>query len=91
LTGNNILKEPTALISLKLEASGSSKYWHLFAFNQWYKLENRVLFVRRCFVFWLFGQNKNTANSINPEHIGQVGARLSNILDYQTVPTRGCC
>jgi hypothetical protein len=86
LTGNNILEEPNALINLKMEASCSSKYWHLFVFNQECKLENRVLFVRRCSVFWLFGQNKNTANSINPEHMGPAGARLSNILYYQMVP-----
>lgn len=32
-------------------------------------MENRVWFVS-CFVFSLFGQNTNTANSINPEHMG---------------------
>jgi len=80
------LEEPTALLCLKMKASGPSKYWHLSAFNQRCKLENRVLFVRRCFVFWLFGQNTNTANSINPEHKEPAGARLSNILDYQTGP-----
>jgi len=48
------------------------------AFNKGCKLENRVLFVRRCFVFWLFGQNTNTVNPINPGHMGPEGARLSN-------------
>lgn len=56
------------------------------AFNMGCKLENRVLFVRICFMFRLFGQNRNTTNSINLEHMGPAGARLSNILDYQTVP-----
>jgi len=50
------------------------------------QIEKQHFFLRRCFVFWLFGQNTNMAHSTNPEHVGPAGARLSNILDYQTGP-----
>jgi len=68
-----------------LHEDGSIRFLKILAsaFNKGCKLENRVLLVRRCFVLWLFGQN---TNCINPEHMGSAGARLSNILDYQTVP-----